>query len=387
MNHRRVLLNCLKLFDIALMLACFAFSMLLVSSSLEVGSFKSLFVLRIRLPNFAIFIGFMITWHMAFSFFKLYHSRRLSSVYEEIADIVKATTVGTATLFLNASIFDIMVVTPAFLLFFWTSTTLGTMVSRVAPRSMLGQLRSRGRNLRNVIIVGTNNRALAFAKEIESKPDLGLLLKGFIDDEVRSAEIGTDRYRLVANLNSLPEFLRQNVVDEVVIALPIKSFYVRTAGIVATCEEQGIMARFLSDLFNVRIARTNVELIDGRAITTISTGSLNELSLFVKRLLDIFASSALLLLMSPLFLAVAVLVKATSPGPAFFIQERLGINKHRFGLIKFRTMVRDAEKKIHELEHLNEAKGPVFKIKNDPRITGTGKFLRKTSIERSAAIV
>ena len=300
MNHRRILLNCLRLFDIALMLVCFALSMLPVSSNLEAGSFKSLFALRIRLPNFAIFIGFMIAWHMIFSFFKLYHSRRLSSVHEEVSDIIKATTTGTAILFFDASIFNIMVITPAFLLFFWMSTTLSTTVGRLVLRSLLGQIRSRGHNLRNVIIIGTNSRAVAFAKEIESKPDLGLLVKGFIDDEVRSAEIATDRYKLVASLNSLPEFLRQNVVDEVVIALPIKSFYARTAGIVATCEEQGITARFLSDLFNVRIARTSVELIDGRAITTISTDGMDELPLFVKRLVDVFASSALLLLMSPL---------------------------------------------------------------------------------------
>ncbi len=381
MNRRTILLNCLKLFDIALMLVSFVLSILVVSSNLRVGSFERLFDMRIRLPNFAIFIGFMIAWHVVFSLFGLYHSRRLSSIREEVADVIKATAAGAAVLFVGVSVFHIQLFTPVFLAFFWASTTLGTVVSRVTLRSMLRQLRSRGRNLRNVIIVGTNSRALAFAKKIESKPDLGYVLKGFVDDEVRSREIGTDRCSLVANLSSLPEFLRQNVVDEVVIALPIKSFYARTAAIVATCEEQGIMARFLSDLFNVRIARTNAELIDGQAITTISTGSLSELPLFVKRLVDVFASSALLLLASPLFLAVAVLIKATSPGHVFFIQERLGINKHRFRLIKFRTMVSDAEKKIHELEHLNEVKGPAFKIRNDPRITRTGKLLRKTSID------
>ena len=180
-------------------------------------------------------------------------------------------------------------------------------------RSLLRQLRSRGRNLRNVIIVGTNNRALAFAKKIESKPDLGYLFKGFVDDAVMSEEIGTGRYSLVASLDSLPEFLRRNVVDEVVIALPMKSYYAQAAGIVAACEEQGIMARFLSNLFNVRIARTNAEVMDGQAVTTISTHSLSELSLCVKRLVDVLASSALLLLASPIFLVVVALIKLTSP--------------------------------------------------------------------------
>ena len=225
-------------------------------------------------------------------------------------------------------------------------------------RSLLRQIRSRGRNLRNVIIVGTNNRALAFAKRIESRPDLGYLLKGFVDDVVMSKEIGTGRYSLVASLDDLPEFLRQNVVDEVVIALPIKSYYAQAASIVATCEEQGIMTRFLSDLFNVRIARTKPSIMDGQAVTTISTGNLSELSFFIKRLVDVLASSVLLLLASPLFLAVAVLIKATSRGPVFFTQERLGINKHRFRLYKFRTMVPDAEMKLDELEQPQRGERP-----------------------------
>jgi FlaA1/EpsC-like NDP-sugar epimerase len=362
MYRRKLLLDSLKLFDLVLVLASFAFSVLVVSSGLQLGSFQRLFAMRIRLPNFAIFIGFMIAWHMILSFFELYHSRRLASVHQEVVDITKATCAGAVVLLVGAFIFNIRLVTPVFLLFFWASTTLGAIVSRLVLRSLLRQIRTRGRNLRNVIIVGTNNRALAFAKQIESRPDLGYLLKGFVDDAVMSKEIDTGRYSLVASLGSLPEFLRQNVVDEVVIALPIKSYYAQAANIVALCEEQGIITRFLSDLFNVRIAGTRTEHIDGQAITTISTGNPSELSLFVKRLLDVLASSALLLLASPLFLAVAVLVKATSPGPVFFIQDRLGINKHRFRLYKFRTMVRDAERKLAELEHLNEVKGPAFKI-------------------------
>jgi exopolysaccharide biosynthesis polyprenyl glycosylphosphotransferase len=381
MHRRIILLNCLKLFDTTLMLVSFGFSTLVVSSNVEVSSFESLLVMRVRLPNLAIFIGFMIAWHMIFSFFKLYQSRRLSSVHEEVADIIKATAAGAAVLLLGALVFNIRLVTPTFLASFWASTTSCLMLSRLALRFLLRQIRSRGRNLRNVIIAGTNSRALAFAKKIESSTDLGYMLKGFVDDEVKNKEIGTGRYSLVARLDNLPEFLRRNVVDEVVIALPIKSYYAQAASIVATCEEQGIMARCLSDLFNVHIAKTEAELIDGQAITTISTSSPGELALFVKRLVDILGSSVLLLLASPLLLLAAGLIKASSRGPAFFTQDRLGINKHLFKLIKFRTMVSDAEKKIHELEYLNEVKGPVFKIKNDPRITGIGKYLRKTSID------
>src|SRR5258708_18920494 len=101
----------------------------------------------------------------------------------------------------------------------------------------------------------------------------------------------------------------------------------------------------------------------------------------MKGVLGFVVSLTLIVFLSPLFLITALLIKLTSRGPVFFLQNRLGLNKRRFRIFKFRTMVPDAEKKMKEIEHLNEVSGPVFKIKNDPRITAIGKFLRKTSID------
>jgi len=100
-----------------------------------------------------------------------------------------------------------------------------------------------------------------------------------------------------------------------------------------------------------------------------------------KRLMDVAGATALLILLSPLMLLVALLVKLTSPGPVFFVQERLGLHKRRFPMFKFRTMVVDAEERQEELESLNEAGGPVFKLRNDPRVTPLGRWLRKTSLD------
>jgi len=100
-----------------------------------------------------------------------------------------------------------------------------------------------------------------------------------------------------------------------------------------------------------------------------------------KRIFDFIVSLVLLILLCPLFLIVGLIIKVTSPGPVFFIQQRVGLNRKIFNIYKFRTMVKDAEKKLHDLEVLNEVSGSVFKIKNDPRITCTGKFLRRTSID------
>jgi exopolysaccharide biosynthesis polyprenyl glycosylphosphotransferase len=111
------------------------------------------------------------------------------------------------------------------------------------------------------------------------------------------------------------------------------------------------------------------------------TGAMEGWPVVAKRVLDFCVSLSLLIILSPIFLLAAILIKLTSPGPVFFIQERVGLNKRRFNLYKFRSMVPDAEEKLATVEHLNEVTGPVFKITEDPRITSIGKFLRKTSID------
>lgn len=387
MYRRKLLLNSLKLFDLFLMLASFAFSMLVVSSGLHFGSFQELLAMRIKLSNFAIFLAFMVAWHIIFSLFELYHSRRLSSVRREAMDVTKATTAGATVLLVGALVVHIRLVTPVFLIFFWAAATFSIIVSRFLMRLVLRRLRLRGRNLRNVVIVGTNDRALAYARRIESRPDLGYRVRGFADFAERSAQIEPAGYALVANLDNFAEFLRHNVVDEVVVALPMKSFYQPAAQIVSQCEEQGVVARCLSDLFNARNGRARAEHVEGQAVTTITAGSMDGLSPLLKRVIDLLISCVLLTLSSPFFVIVALLIKITSPGPVFFIQERIGLNKRRFKLIKFRTMEVDAEQRLHQFEHLNEVKGPAFKIKNDPRITRIGKFLRKASIDELPQLI
>jgi exopolysaccharide biosynthesis polyprenyl glycosylphosphotransferase len=123
------------------------------------------------------------------------------------------------------------------------------------------------------------------------------------------------------------------------------------------------------------------EPMDYDSLITFRVGGMQGWGIIFKRLLDIVISSAALILLAPLFLVTSALIRLTSRGPALFVQKRLGLNKRIIGVYKFRTMVQDAEKKQAELEHLNEVSGPVFKIKNDPRITPIGRFLRKTSID------
>jgi exopolysaccharide biosynthesis polyprenyl glycosylphosphotransferase len=182
-------------------------------------------------------------------------------------------------------------------------------------------------------------------------------------------------------LYELGDVLAKEAVDEVFVALPVERYSNIVDGVVQQCEEQGIMVRVRTPMFNLRIARTHIDDLDGVPVISIHSGPQEGWQLFVKRLIDAVGSAFLVILLSPLLLLVSLLIKATSPGPVFFRQERLGLNKRRIKLLKFRTMVPDADKQQRELEHLNEAEGPVFKIKNDPRVTAVGRFLRRFSID------
>lgn len=186
-------------------------------------------------------------------------------------------------------------------------------------------------------------------------------------------------------ISELKAVIDAEPVDEVLITLPRDKYGHLVEDIVQLCGEQGIIVRVQHEMLNLRFAlrfaRWHVDLLDGMPMVTISSGPSDGWQLRVKRLIDIWGSLMLLLATSPLLLLVALLIKLDSPGPVLFSQERVGLNKRRFKLLKFRTMVSGADRQQQQLESLNEADGPVFKIKSDPRITRLGRFLRRFSID------
>jgi exopolysaccharide biosynthesis polyprenyl glycosylphosphotransferase len=380
--RRRILLNVFKLFDIGLMMLAFVLASLPLLQRSQGVSLAEFFSMRVKVSNFFIFALLTLAWHFLFSFFDLYHSRRLSSRPSEIVDVMRATSMGTVALLAGAVLFHIHMVTVTFLGLFWLISTSTTVASRLLMRATLAQIRRRGHNLRHVVIVGTNGRALEFCREIESRGDLGYRIVGFVDQEWSGiGELRLAGHPVVSDFNGLVPFLRENVVDEVVMALPMRSLYREASRIAEVCEEQGITVRLLSNVFNLKLAKPAAEQWEGDPHITHTTGIVEGWPVLAKRALDFTVSLVALILLSPVLLIAAAVIKLTSPGPVFFMQNRVGLNKRRFRICKFRTMVADAEKKIRELEHMNEVSGPVFKIKHDPRITPLGRFLRKTSID------
>ena len=385
MNQRhKILLKAYKLFD--LLTVVFSFLLAAWVSYHPYHHSRIPFIQfmesRIQVTNVVLFFGFLLIWHLIFSGFGLYSSRRLSTRYDDVVDVLRATSLGTLMMSLFVILFRFKLGTPLFLLTFWAGNTAIAASSRLMLRSVLERLRRQGWNLRQILIAGTNSRAIRFAQKIEAKPELGYRLIGFVDDHwANFQKFQETGHSLVAGLKEVRDFLRSHVVDEVLICLPLKSYYEEVHVIIASCQEQGVKVGILSDLFSLKLAHLDIKQLEDESIITLSTGNIEGGVLLIKHALDFVISLCLTILFSPLLLITALLIKITSRGPVFFIQERLGFNKRRFAIYKFRTMVIDAEKKQAELEHLNEADGPVFKITKDPRITPLGKLLRKTSID------
>jgi len=364
------------------MVIAFGLATYFVAYPAQSVSLARFLAMRVKLTNCAIFAVALFFCHGMFSLCGLYESKRLSTKTAEIIDALKATSFSTACFALITVFFSLKMVTPRLLALFWVFSSGLVTASRFMLRYWLASLRRRGHNLHYILVVGTNSRAIEFARKVESTPERGYRLLGFVDDSwPRMDEFVATGFNLACNYAGLAEFLRRNVVDEVAIYLPLRSFYEHASQMAVLCRQHGILMRFDSDIFNLKIVRPRTAVFDGNTQITAHGLAFEGWGFFCKRMIDLLVSLVVLIAVAPLLLVIAVLIRLTSPGPILFDQKRVGLNKRQFTMYKFRTMVPDAERIQEELLHLNEMAGPVFKIKNDPRVTPIGKILRKTSID------
>jgi len=381
-SRRQLLKHLAKLFDLGVLVLSFVVAGVVVYSSPQRLTLTRLMSLRITLGNCLLFALLLITWHNIFVACGLYVSKRMTSRRAELLEVCKASLLASVFLFLSAKVFHIGIVKPAFVLVFWACCTSAMVSGRLATRRLLLMLRSRGRNSRCVLIVGTNKRAIEFASQITERPELGYKILGFVDDVWEGLpEFEATGYTRCCDFPGLAGFLRQNVVDEAAIYLPMRSYYEHASQLVSQCEMHGIAIRFSSQSFNVRGRQVQAQDLDEHSHTLTISGSPELWPALVKRTIDCVLSTVLLTVIAPFFTLIAALIKLTSTGPVFFTQVRVGLNKRQFRMYKFRTMVAEAEQLQDQLLSMNEMTGPAFKIKNDPRITPLGRILRKTSID------
>ena len=322
-----------------------------------------------------IFAVYIALCSAIFSGCGLYRSHRLTRVSRRAREVLLAVTLITVIFLLVRGPLDLSFATNTFLLMFWLLAFGFLMLFHEAALRMLHYARLRGRNLRHVVIVGELREATALRERFQKDSNFGYHVLEIIapggSPEMTESEV-------VANLESVS---RDQSVDEVIVSLSPKKYGSLVEKIVSRCEEEGVIVRVRAEMFELRTAKAYADELEGLPILTIRSGPEDDWRLAAKRLIDALGSLILLLMLAPLFALTALVIKLDSPGAIFFAQERVGLNKRRFRMLKFRTMVNGAEKQQEALEGLNEADGPIFKIKDDPRVTLIGKFLRRFSID------
>ena len=251
---------------------------------------------------------------------------------------------------------------------------------RLGMRSYVIRSIKRGDKALRVLILGTGGRARELSMKLRKQAELGVEIVGHLDpDSNRVGQTVIDA-PIIGTVDDIHSILKENVIDEVIIAIP-RSLLEDAESIAYACEEEGIRLQFMADVFNLHVARIRLTQAGDVPLLTLDPVAQDEFKLLFKRCFDFVMTLILMPIIIPIIAIIAIAVKWDSPGPAFFIQERVGLKKRLFPMIKFRSMHIDAEEMLKEIEHLNEAEGPIFKIKDDPRITKVGKFIRKTSLD------
>jgi exopolysaccharide biosynthesis polyprenyl glycosylphosphotransferase len=379
---------CLKLSDLSLVLISLGLTIVYRYSPAQNPTFVIDYLSqRVRVANAILGFALLLSWYAAFAAQGLYVSHRLSSMAEELKEITTAVMISSGALLVAAQLgswptINAITVAEFSLLAF----TLIACV-RFALRLNLRRLRARGHNVKSLLLVGGGARGRRFAAQLQRRQDLGYKLIGYVDTDLAFAGDELAGAPWLGQIADLPRIVANEVIDEVAIALPIKSHYTQIETAVALLEEQGITTHLLSDLFPQKLARSHPSVFNGLPIVTLDSTPRFSWRTEAKRIIDLAGATLLLLFAAPILLVAAIAIKLDSAGPAFFVQERVGLNKRRFRMIKFRTMSADAESRMKDIEHLNEKTGPIFKIRNDPRVTRVGRWLRKTSVDELPQLI
>jgi len=320
-------------------------------------------------PYLLLLLSMLLIWPVVFRGFGLYRPRRLGSHLAEIADIAKACSVAVLavtalTFFIRQFEFSRLV-----LLYFWVLSIAGVSLMRGLFREGLRILRRQGYNLRHAVLVGWGEVAEQVIRRLGEHPELGIRLRGCVIDPAADARAPAG-LPVLGDLDALPRLLREQAVDHVYIAIPLEAAS-RLPEVLKGLDEVPVDVRVVPDFLRYATLRGGVEELGGLAFISLQGSPVYGWDRVLKRGLDILVAGTLLLLLSPLFAAIAVLVRLTSRGPVLYGQERMGLDGQTFSMMKFRSMRVDAE----------EESGPVWARAGDQRRTRLGAFLRAVSLD------
>src|SRR5438094_9294711 len=381
-RHRSALLRLLQLTDLAVVAAAFFSAVALAAPGDD--DWYAILAMRVEVRNLLIVAGYLAYCHFVFHGFGLYRSYRLSPSSREWYDLAWAVLTATVPLWAFADLLHVRFATHSFLPVFAGLAFGGLGAERRLLRVLARSMHRNGRDLRHVIVVGNGEQAFDTVARLTRRADLGYHLVEMIQLDPCGNGSGTGSAAVLGRIETLAA---SRPIDEVFVALPLDSAQPLIRALVSLCEEQGITVRLASSVADLIFARAHLDEVDGRPVITLFSGPPDSHALLGKRLLDLGLSLVACLLLLPLFVTLAIAIKLDSPGPILFAQERVGLRRRRFRLYKFRTMIEGAGQLPAGLEPLNGAQGPVVQIRNDPRVTRVGRWLRHVSLDELPQLV
>lgn len=383
LSNSGILIGVLLALDTVAVFIALAASTWLMAPSVSMPAYTALLQ-----GNLGFGIVFAFAWPFAAMNHRLYISRRRDDMLAVTYDIGKSVLITAIFTGFVAAYSDVVDAHRVFLGWYCICAVISLSLMRMGLQVGLWSMRRHGLNERHVLIIGVNPRTRQLIEAMRTHPHYGYHPVGILEDE-------PDRCRMVEESNlaylgkfgALENVLNKHVVDEVYICLPVRSRYETIQNMAQLCEAVGVSVRLIADLFPLRLATSRFHKMDGIPILALSTVPENQPQLVLQRLTDVLVAGVALLILSPIFLAAALAIKLDSRGPIFFAQERVGLNRRPFKMLKFRSMVPNAEALRQAVDELNEVEGPMFKATNDPRITRVGRFIRKYSIDELPQLI
>jgi len=314
----------------------------------------------------------LLVWGFAFKAFDLYRPLRLGSHLSEWWDIAKASSLGAIVLVAIMSfVFRGYDYSRAAIGIFWAMSIVGATMSRVVFREALRVTRRRGYNLRYAVVVGGGEAAVEVFRVLRRRPDVGVRVLGRLGDKREEGES-----RWLGAPEDIRGVLDAHQVDIVIIALP-HADYPRLGAILDGIGDDPVAIHLVPDVFSLASLRGGIEEFETLPIIHLRESPLYGWNRLLKRVFDVVFGAVALLALAPLMLAIAAVIKLTSHGPVLYQQERMGLDGRRFRMLKFRSMVPEAE----------VATGPRWAVPDDPRRTGFGAFLRRFSLDELPQLV
>jgi exopolysaccharide biosynthesis polyprenyl glycosylphosphotransferase len=317
---------------------------------------------------------------VTFFFYKLYDWDYLLGSSGEYTRVLSATTVGIFVVVLVSFMAKAPSISRAWLFIVWVAGCMFIISSRLLIRQAIYWQRRRKIFVIPTLIVGANQEGRDIANQITKTPNSGIRIVGFADDYLTDGEEVINGLKVVGKTVVLPSLIDADRVESVVFASSAFS-HQQIVRMLQALRGYKIDIQLSSGLFEILLSRVMIKEIGGIPFVGIKSVSLSTGDLILKTAFDFTLALGALVLLSPLLLLIALLIKITSPGPVLYVQERVGKGGRVFNFYKFRTMRKGADKMLPELKSLNEKEEVIFKMKNDPRTTPIGRVLRRLSFD------